>query len=554
MSGIDNAADFISNLTASHLYDIKSAVRKVQNVVMNFTEMEAKVREATNNEPWGASSTQLNEIADGTHSFSQFNEIMPMIYKRFTEKSAEEWRQIYKALQLLEYLVKNGSERVIDDARSHISTIKMLRNFHYIDEKMKDQGINVRNRAKELSELLQDSEQIRAERRKAKTNTKKFGAVSSESAFTTGGASGGFGGSGKKYGGFSSDDYGSSSAGAIYGDGGGFTSNTSTAGRIYGDGGGTSTSGSPAFGESSSAAQTARREKSKQQRAAAGFAEGALGSVQAPAERFDEYDEYDAGPSAGPSTTTTTSSSMKTTMPKPIPKKAEPPKPKAKEVDLFSFDDEATPVTNSKSTGQALPTIVTQQDDDDEFDDFQSASTAMAAPQPVKAASLMNVMGPASPQKPQGAGMPDLFPAVAPPAFQSAPAPQLSAFSGLTSPVPQQVNAGPPKTQSGPNYYATGMFQTQTTGNTLQAVTPVVPVVKPKSVDAFGDLLSGFKKPEKPKGESLAEMNKKTASAGIWGAPKPPVAHMTNDDDDFGDFSGSGSASKAQSSNADLLF
>lgn len=38
------------------------------SVVMNFTEMEAKVREATNNEPWGASSTQLNEIADGTHN------------------------------------------------------------------------------------------------------------------------------------------------------------------------------------------------------------------------------------------------------------------------------------------------------------------------------------------------------------------------------------------------------------------------------------------------------------------------------------------------------
>ena len=34
-----------------------------------------------------------------------------MIYKRFTEKSAEEWRQIYKALQLMEFLVKNGSER-----------------------------------------------------------------------------------------------------------------------------------------------------------------------------------------------------------------------------------------------------------------------------------------------------------------------------------------------------------------------------------------------------------------------------------------------------------
>lgn len=34
--------------------------------VMNYTEMEAKVREATNNEPWGASSTLMQEIASGT--------------------------------------------------------------------------------------------------------------------------------------------------------------------------------------------------------------------------------------------------------------------------------------------------------------------------------------------------------------------------------------------------------------------------------------------------------------------------------------------------------
>jgi epsin len=67
---------------------------------------------------------------------------MPTIYKRFTEKEAREWRQIYKALQLLEYLIKHGSERVIDDARSHISMIKILRNFHYVDDKGKDQGIN----------------------------------------------------------------------------------------------------------------------------------------------------------------------------------------------------------------------------------------------------------------------------------------------------------------------------------------------------------------------------------------------------------------------------
>jgi epsin len=36
--------------------------------VLNLTEMEAKVREATNNDPWGASGTLMQEIAQGTYS------------------------------------------------------------------------------------------------------------------------------------------------------------------------------------------------------------------------------------------------------------------------------------------------------------------------------------------------------------------------------------------------------------------------------------------------------------------------------------------------------
>ena len=67
---------------------------------------------------------------------------MPTIFRRFKEREPRDWRQIYKALQLLEYIVKHGSERVVDEARAHLATIKILRNFHYIDDKGKDQGIN----------------------------------------------------------------------------------------------------------------------------------------------------------------------------------------------------------------------------------------------------------------------------------------------------------------------------------------------------------------------------------------------------------------------------
>ncbi|KAI3649360.1 hypothetical protein MP228_005785, partial [Amoeboaphelidium protococcarum] len=47
----------MNNLLNNLPWDVKSTITKVKNAVMNYTEMEAKVLEATNNDPWGASST-----------------------------------------------------------------------------------------------------------------------------------------------------------------------------------------------------------------------------------------------------------------------------------------------------------------------------------------------------------------------------------------------------------------------------------------------------------------------------------------------------------------
>lgn len=176
---------------------------------MNLSEMESKVREATNNEPWGASTSLMAQIAAGTYNYREREEILSFIFRRFTEKAANEWRQIYKSLQLLDYLIKNGLERIIDDVRANASLIQMLKSFHYIDSKGRDQGVNVRNRSKNLLALLNDDALVRLERKKARANAKKFGGVSS-AAF--GGASSiavadGFGGD---------DDF----TGRVYGDGG----------------------------------------------------------------------------------------------------------------------------------------------------------------------------------------------------------------------------------------------------------------------------------------------------------------------------------------------
>lgn len=50
----------ISNLT---FYDLKQFYTQAKNYALNISEIEAKVREATNDDPWGASSTLMQEIA-----------------------------------------------------------------------------------------------------------------------------------------------------------------------------------------------------------------------------------------------------------------------------------------------------------------------------------------------------------------------------------------------------------------------------------------------------------------------------------------------------------
>lgn len=51
----------------------------------------------------------------------------------------------------------------------------------YIDENGKDQGINIRQKVKEMVEFAQDDDRLREERKKAKKNKDKYIGVSSDS-------------------------------------------------------------------------------------------------------------------------------------------------------------------------------------------------------------------------------------------------------------------------------------------------------------------------------------------------------------------------------------
>ncbi|XP_061702835.1 epsin-3 isoform X8 [Syngnathoides biaculeatus] len=150
--------------------------RQMKNVVNNYTEAEIKVREATSNDPWGASGSLMAEIADLTYSMVAFTEIMGMIWRRLNDHG-KNWRHVYKALALLDYLIKTGSDRVAQECRDNIYSIQTLKDFQYIDRDGQDQGIHIREKAKKLVALLKDPEKLKKDRAQAlKTKSRMVGA------------------------------------------------------------------------------------------------------------------------------------------------------------------------------------------------------------------------------------------------------------------------------------------------------------------------------------------------------------------------------------------
>uniref|UniRef100_A0A8C9KX55 Epsin 1 n=1 Tax=Panthera tigris altaica TaxID=74533 RepID=A0A8C9KX55_PANTA len=147
--------------------------RQMKNIVHNYSEAEIKVREATSNDPWGPSSSLMSEIADLTYNVVAFSEIMSMIWKRLNDHG-KNWRHVYKAMTLMEYLIKTGSERVSQQCKENMYAVQTLKDFQYVDRDGKDQGVNVREKAKQLVALLRDEDRLREERAHALKTKEKL--------------------------------------------------------------------------------------------------------------------------------------------------------------------------------------------------------------------------------------------------------------------------------------------------------------------------------------------------------------------------------------------
>ena len=77
-------------------------------------------------------------------------------------------------MTLMEYLIKTGSERVSQQCKENMYAVQTLKDFQYVDRDGKDQGVNVREKAKQLVALLRDEDRLREERAHALKTKEKL--------------------------------------------------------------------------------------------------------------------------------------------------------------------------------------------------------------------------------------------------------------------------------------------------------------------------------------------------------------------------------------------
>ncbi|CAH9106321.1 unnamed protein product [Cuscuta epithymum] len=188
---------------------VREIKREVNLKVLKVPEIEQKVLDATDDEPWGPHGTAMAEIAQATKKFSECSIVMNVLWTRLTE-TEKNWRYVYKALVVLEYLVAHGSERAVDEIVEHTYHISSLTKFEYVEPNGKDMGINVRKKAENIVSILNDKDKIQDIRNKASANREKYIGLSSTGiTYKSGSAAIS---SGSRYGGFGSNIDSDSSA------------------------------------------------------------------------------------------------------------------------------------------------------------------------------------------------------------------------------------------------------------------------------------------------------------------------------------------------------
>eukprot|EP00850_Spirogloea_muscicola_P002659 SM000010S04297 [mRNA] locus=s10:710469:712400:- [translate_table: standard] len=141
--------------------------------------------EATNADAWGPESRIMGVLVKACRQPSECHRILSVVYQRLAlakKAGGRHWREVLKALTLLEYLIIHGPDSIQIEWTSEKVILEELCRFAHHDQRGFDRGQTVRCKATTICNILNDPQFLQQERVKGERVRKEmqgFGATTS---------------------------------------------------------------------------------------------------------------------------------------------------------------------------------------------------------------------------------------------------------------------------------------------------------------------------------------------------------------------------------------
>ncbi|XP_065864494.1 probable serine/threonine-protein kinase PIX13 [Euphorbia lathyris] len=151
---------------------LQNKYKNARLALTDVTKAELLSEEATNNDPWGPDAKTMTKIAQASYDVDDYWRIVDIIHKRFDVIDWKEWRQSYKTLVLVEFLLTHGPEEMAEEFQGDCDIIEELAKFEYIDDKGFNWGRSMQKRSENVVQLLNGGIALKEARLKALKITK----------------------------------------------------------------------------------------------------------------------------------------------------------------------------------------------------------------------------------------------------------------------------------------------------------------------------------------------------------------------------------------------
>lgn len=147
---------------------LKEKIKTARLALTDVTPAQLLAEEATNGDPGGPDARTMKMISRSAFEVDDYWRIVEILHKRLGRFERRFWRESYKAVVVLEYLMTHGPESVAVEFQTDRDVIKEMENFQHIDEKGFNWGLTVRKKAERVLKLLEKGPLLKEERERAR--------------------------------------------------------------------------------------------------------------------------------------------------------------------------------------------------------------------------------------------------------------------------------------------------------------------------------------------------------------------------------------------------